>query len=111
MYGKVQIGNETVEMVANAASPYIYKHIFREDFLLKIREAEPEADLFQKMGYVMAKQAEINGMSELMKLTIDGFYEWLMQFEAMDILAASDQISTIYLGQTESASVPKNEAE
>lgn len=111
MYGKVQIGNETVEMVANAASPYIYKQIFREDFLKKIREPDPDPDLFQKMGYVMMKQAEVKGMPELMKLNIDGYYEWIMQFNPMDILAASDKISEIYLAQTVSGAIPKNEGE
>ena len=33
MYGTVTIGGKDVEMVANAASPYRFKQIFREDFL------------------------------------------------------------------------------
>ena len=36
----VKIGNKEVEVVANAASPYLYKGLFREDFLLKIQDKE-----------------------------------------------------------------------
>lgn len=112
MYGKVHIGNKDVEMVANAASPYIYRQVFHEDFLKKVQEKDIEPDLFVKMGYIMMKQAEADAkMSDLMKLTIDGFYAWLFEFEAMDVLTASADISNIYLGQTEGLSTPKKEGE
>lgn len=111
MYGTVKIGSETVGMKASAFSPYIFKQIFREDFLMKLQDKNPEPDLFQKMGYVMAKEAEIDKLQDLMKLNIDGYYEWLMQFEPMDVLAATGAISSIYLGQTEKSSVPKEEGE
>ena len=32
MYGKVQIGDKTVEMLSNAASPVFFKQVFHEDF-------------------------------------------------------------------------------
>lgn len=111
MYGTVKIGSQTMEMKASAFSPYIYKQIFREDFLLKLQDKTPDPDLFQKMGYVMAKEAEISKLQDLMKLNIDGYYEWLMQFEPMDVLAATGAISSIYLGQTEKSSIPKEEGE
>lgn len=109
MKGIVKIGDKDVGMVANAASPYIYKQVFHEDFLAKLQADNPDTDLFQKMGYIMAKQDELDKMSDLMKLTSDGFYEWLMQFDAMDIIFASDDISNIYLAQTKSEAVPKKE--
>lgn len=110
MYGKVHIGEKEIEMVANAASPYIYRQVFHEDFLKKIQEKDVDPDLFVKMGYIMSKQAEAGAkMSDLMKLTIDGFYSWLFEFEAMDVLTASAEISNIYLGQTGELSTPKTE--
>lgn len=110
MYGKVHIGEKEIEMVANAASPYIYRQVFHEDFLKKIQEKDIEPDLFVKMGFIMMKQAEKGTkMSDLMKLTMDSFYEWLFGFEAMDVLQASAEISNIYLGQTGELSTPKNE--
>lgn len=111
MKGTVNIGSREVGMLANAASPYIYKHVFHEDFLQKLQADDPDTDLFQKMGFIMAKQYEIDSLSDLMKLTIDSFYEWLSDFDAMDILYATDKITDIYMAQKASTSVPKNEGE
>lgn len=113
MRGTVTINGMDTEMVANAASPYIYKHVFREDFLIKLRDEgdEVDPDIFQKMGFVMAKQGESSNMQELMNLTINDYYEWLTQFEPMDLIEASDQIASLYLDQTAGSSVPKNEAD
>ena len=38
MYGKVQIGDKTVEMLSNAASPVFFKQVFHEDFLSRTAE-------------------------------------------------------------------------
>ena len=111
MKGIVKIGSKEVGMVANAASPYIYKQVFHEDFLKKLQDKDPETDIFQKMGYIMAKQDELANLSDLMKLTEEGFFEWLLQFESMDVIYATDEIANIYLAQKESTSVPKNEGE
>lgn len=111
MFGTVKIGQTDVGMKASAFSPYIFKQIFREDFLLKLQDGAPEPDLFQKMGYVMAKEAETSSMQELMKLNIEGYYEWLMQFEPMDVIAATGEISAIYLGQAAKSSAPKDEGD
>lgn len=110
-YGTIKIGEMSIEMAANAASPYIFRQLFKEDFLKKLQEKEPDPDIFQKMGYVMAKQAETSKMSNLMKLTVDGFYDWLTQFEPLDILEATGEISTLYLSQTEGLSVPKEKGD
>lgn len=107
MQGTVKIGDKNVLMVANAASVYVYRSIFKEDFLVKAQDKNPDPDIFQKMGFVMAKQAETNKMSELMNITIDEFYDWLVQFEPLDILTAAGEISNLYMGQTEGLSTPK----
>jgi hypothetical protein len=107
MKGTVTIGNKEVGMVANAASLYIYKQVFHEDFLQKLRAAEPETDIFQKMGYIMAKQAETDNLAELMKLTEAGFLDWLSQFDAMDVIYATEDISNIYMSQKATTSVAK----
>lgn len=108
MYGLIDIGGKEVAMEANALSPYVYRQLFHEDFLTETQKEPPAPDLFQKMGFVMAKQAEHLGTAELMKLTIDSFYEWLMQFDALDIIFATDKISELYLAQNKQLSVPKN---
>lgn len=111
MFGVVKIGNKEVKMVANAASCYVYRQLFKEDFLLKAQEKTPDPDIFQKMGFVMAKQAETNKMSDLMKIPIDEYYEWLMQFEPLDVITAAGEISNLYMGQSEQLSVPKTEGD
>ena len=111
MQGFVKIGDKEVGMVANAASPYIYKQVFHEDFLTKLQEKEPETDLFQKMAYIMAKQAEVENLSDLMKLTEAGFYEWLLQFESMDVIYATEEVANIYLAQKKETAVPKSQGE
>lgn len=111
MFGIVKIGDKDIEMVANAASPYIYKQVFHEDFLSAVQADHPDADIFQKMGFVMAKQAECQKVADLMKLNIDSFYEWLVQFDAMDVIYATEEISNIYLKQSTGTSVPKKEGE
>jgi hypothetical protein len=107
MYGKVLIGEKEIGMAANAASPIIYRNIFHEDFLRKVQEKDPDVDLFQKMGYVMAMQAKTSKMSELTKLNFDSYVEWLSQFEPMDIITATGQMSDIYFGNTIKNSDPK----
>ena len=111
MKGTVKIGEIEVGMVANAASPYIFKQVFHEDFLTKLQESNPDPDLFQKMAYIMAKQDELDKMADLMKLNKEGYYEWLMQFDAMDVLYAMDEISELYLAQKKGTSVPKDPGE
>lgn len=111
MQGFVKIGEKEVGMVANAASPYIYKQVFHEDFLTKLQAKEPDADIFQKMAYIMAKQAEVENLSDLMKLTEEGFFEWLLQFDAMDVIFATDEVANIYLAQKKETAVPKSQGE
>lgn len=107
----VKIGEKYVEMVGNAASVYVYKQLFREDFLQKVQAAEPDPDLFQKMGFVFARQAESSSISDLMNMSIDDYYNWLSGFEALDVLLATEEISSLYYKQQEGTATPKNEGE
>lgn len=111
MYGKVQIGDREVELVANAASPYRFKQIFREDFLkraIETNENEAESiDLFVKMGFIMAKQAE---KADFSKLNEDVFIAWLEEFEPNDVQIAAGDIANIYSGNAETKVSPKRKA-
>lgn len=112
MYGTVEIGGRGIEMVANAASPYRYKQIFREDFLKRAIETngnETESvDLFVKMGFIMAKQAE---KADFAKLNEDSFFEWLEDFGPSDVQMAAGEIANIYAGNAETKTLPKKEAD
>lgn len=111
MFGSVNIGGKEIELVANAASPYRFKQIFRDDFLKRAidtsgNEAE-SIDLFVKMGFVMAKQAE---KADFSKLNEESFFAWLEEFEPSDVQLAAGDIANIYAGNTETKSTPKKKA-
>lgn len=99
-------------MLANAASPVIYRQVFHEDFMKQTREFENEEnpELFQKMGFIMMKQAQDLPIRELMtNITIDEYYEWLVQFEPLEIILATREIAELYYGQQIGSSSPKVE--
>lgn len=106
MRGTIKIGAKDVEMLANAASPYLYNQLFHEDFL-QILQNNPAANVFEKMGYVMYCQAN-KPIEELFRgLKVDDFYKWLSKFEPMEILNASKEIAELYAGQEVQLSSPK----
>ena len=109
MRGQIEINNKTFEAAANAASPYIYKQIFREDFLQRLQDKEPDVEIMQKMFFVMVSQAE-KTTTEALSLTINDYIGFLEQFEPMDLLNASDVISDFYFKQTKNTSSPKGKA-
>lgn len=118
MFGKVNIGGKEVAMAANAATPFFFTQLFKQDFFVesqKVTEGNEGAavDLFSKVGFIMAKQAEFNEtpakMHALMnKLSLTDYIAWLEEFEAMDIAVATGDIATIYSGQATPSTKAKN---
>lgn len=109
MRGTVSIDNIEVGMAANAASPFIYKTVFREDFLQKSTEASPDPALYVKMGFIMAMQAE-KGTQDVLKLKEGDFLKWLEQFTPIGPLLATKDIADLFQKTRETTSVPKGEA-
>ena len=69
MRGTVQIGDKAIDMVANGATPFIYKRVFRRDFLATTQTED--MNVYSELAFVMAMQAE-KPMSELLNnLTAD----------------------------------------
>ena len=112
MEGTVKIGSTDVGMLANAASPILYKKVFRKDWFKELNSAQEDEmkgiDLFTEMGFVMAMQAK-KTMAQLMGLCFDDFIEWLQGFEANDLLYCVGDIAKIYHGQEQTNSAPKKE--
>ena len=106
MIGIIKIGSEEVGMTANAASPFLYRNIFHEDFLRETQKKDFDPAIMVKMGFVMAMQ-NAKPMNEVSKLTESAFFEWLEQFEPLDAMMASGAISDLYMGQTVKTSSPK----
>ena len=113
MFKTIRIGDKDVGMLANAASPYIFKQVFHEDLLKKFAEMETDLDqsIGEKLGFVFAKQAETDDISALMKLNMDNFLTWLYGFDPLDVYMASEEIVGLYQEQKGSTSVPKEEGE
>ena len=118
MKGSVIIAKETerefeLELAANAATPFFYHELFKEDFLTEIKDMDEgrTVSAFTKCAFIMAKQAEGLSLKDFSNLKIEQFYEWLDGFEPMDILNSIGDITTFYLGQTEGTASPKQGAE
>lgn len=78
MRGTVRIGERDVDMVANGATPFIYKRIFRRDFLTTTQT--DDMNVYTELAFVMSQQA-VKPMSELLNnLTVDDFYAWVEGF-------------------------------
>lgn len=107
---RIKIGKQDVEMVANAATPILFKIVFKEDFFVVSQKVEEEeglsVDLFSKVGYVMAMQAK-KKLPQLLKLTLEDYIEWMAQFETLDVALSVSEIADIYAGNTKTTSTPK----
>lgn len=117
MYNVVKIGNEQVPMLAMASVDLYYKQIFHED-AIKLQSGKDfsEGDLINfvmKMGFVMAKFAELKDRKEMAKLNEDAFLDWLDRFERADYLNALSDVRMTYEGQslTESDAKKNNAAQ
>ena len=114
MRGKVKIGEKEVEMLASAASPILFKRIFRQDWFKTLSESQTDdsgiegISIFEQMGFVMAMQAALP-TDKLISLTYEDYLNWLGQFESEDLMMVVGEIATLYKGQEEQSSVPKKE--
>lgn len=110
MYNVVKIGDKEVPMLSMASVDFYYKEIFHEDPIkLQVENSDAGAifTMIEKMGFVMAKFAEIHDRKEMLKLNMDSFYEWLDGFERNDLTDALEDIQKTYEGQTVTSSKAK----
>lgn len=110
MKGTIKIGNKDVGMVANAASPFIYRQIFKRDFIAETQKEPIDMTLFAEMGFVMKLQAE-KPTADVLRTQIEEFYKWLEEFDPMDMFNAAVEIGNFYTGQEVTLSVPKSEGD
>ena len=104
MYQVVKIGDKDVEMLAMASVDGYYKSIFGVDPLKLQQSLEDEdgagaIEFIQKMGYVMAKFAELKDRKEMLKLNEGTYWEWMDQFSRIDYLNALADIKSVYNGE------------
>lgn len=123
MYKEIESGNIKLKLLANGATPYLYKNVFREDLFRGLNANQEKAasndkeemtdvgfnliDIATKAAYVMNAQAE---NKRLTTLSEDDFYKWLGNFEATS-LYDDELIAKIYSvlnGDMETTSEAKN---
>lgn len=106
MYKDVKLlttdGEKTFPMLANGATAIRYRQVFHADLMLGIAQFAnlqnaPETvdwELPAKLGYIMASAA---AGRDLNTLSVDGWLEWIEQFEGDTLWNAQAQITDIYL--------------
>lgn len=108
MRGIVNISEQGVEMLATASTPIRLRQVFGIDYFATVTQKNVgEAqmlDLYSKLAFIMAKQAEGGDLS---KITEAQYYEWLDQFEPLDVVLAVPEISALYDRQAQTTSTPK----
>ena len=111
MIKDVKIGDQTVAMAANAATPIRFASVFHEDPMKGMTalqnggNAEGDAtSLIMRLGFIMAMTAAHRDFS---KLKEDDYITWLEQFELMDFITAANDIIAVYLGNQELLSESK----
>ena len=111
MYRIVKIGDKEVPMLSMASVDIYYRNIFHED-PIKLQSSKDfdEGDLINfmmKMGFVMAKFAEVKDRKEMKNINEDMFLEWLDQFGRGDYLNALVDIRLVYDEQSATSSESK----
>jgi hypothetical protein len=103
MYREIKIGEKTIPMLANAATPLRYKQHFHKDILVELQNAQIESvkvtDSLPELAFIMANQAKAKeGKVDLNLLKETDYIDWLEQFDAFDIPMAADDIVSLYFG-------------
>ena len=113
-YKVISIGDKEVPMLATASTPEYCKRIFHVDPIrlqsAKEKDAADYIDLYRRLAFVMAKQAETKcNRKELSALNEDSYLDWLDQFSYDDFSEAMEDIISVYEGQKVSTSEEKKE--
>lgn len=107
MFKEVQIGEKTVGMVANGATPIRYRMIFGKDLISEFQGAGENdtgrvSNSISELAFIMAMASDAkDGKVNLDKLNQESFVKWLEQFEPLDIAMAAEYIIDVYMGNQE----------
>lgn len=96
----VKIGETEVPMCVCASVIPCYKNIFNEDFLRKASSEPDNIDLFLRMGFVMAKFAELGDRAKVNRLTQNDFMDWLDSFRSGEIVTAAADIAVVFMKES-----------
>ena len=109
MYREVKIGENTIPMLANGATPIRYRMVFGKDIISEFQSANEDggrvSSTISELAYIMAMAAESkDGKVNMSKLNLESFMEWLEGFEPLDITMAAEEIVDVYMSNQETHS-------
>lgn len=111
MYREIKIGQSTVPMSANGATPIRYRMVFGKDLINEFRGIDGNysvaIDTVTELAFIMAKAGE---KADMDKLNQNAYIAWLEQFEPFDITNAADEIIDLYMGNIQTSSEVKKKA-
>lgn len=107
MLTNITIEGREMVFVANAATPFRFRQVFKKDLLSILgneKKAEEEGvEAVTELAYIMAMQAEKTDMKTLNE---DSFIEWLEGFGPMAFVEAAEDILNAYMANTISTAHP-----
>ena len=107
MQKDIRIGEQMVPMRATAATAYRYRQTFHGDLLTELAKKKEETEnveLVQRLAFIMAKSATDTNMNTLNE---DAYFDWLEQFETIDLVEALPQVIALYMTSKGSTSEAK----
>lgn len=120
MFNIVRIGDKAVPMLSKASIDNVFFNIFHEDPLRVQVDCAKDSDdpdiprvfdFYKKMGFVMAKFAEVKESKLMNQFNEETYYEWLDEFEREDLTEALEDIRATYEGQSITKAVAKKKSD
>lgn len=114
MYKVITIGDKDVPMLAAASVNIFCKRIFGLDPLKSVgadMDYTDGIDLYQKVGFIMAKLAECNkngSFAAMNELNEDSYIIWLCGLDNGDYIEKTREIAELYIASNKSTGSPKN---
>lgn len=115
MYREIKVGEKSIPMLANGATPIRYRMVFGKDIMTEFNKVKDESgksvDSISELAFIMAKAAESQNEGKPMSnLNNEVFITWLEQFEPLDLTLAAEEIVDLYLGNEQTLSEVKKKA-
>lgn len=115
MYREIKVGEKSIPMLANGATPIRYRMVFGRDIISEFENVQTDSGKattsISELAFIMAKAAEAqNEHKPMTTLNQESFIEWLEQFEPLDVVLATDEIVDLYLGNEKTLSEAKKKA-
>lgn len=111
MYREIKIGERTVPMSANGATPIRYRMVFGKDLISEFQQVENNYSIaietISELAFIMAQAGANTDMDKLNKST---YVNWLEQFEPFDLTNSADAIIDLYMGNAKTSSEVKKKA-